>query len=196
MTKAKTAGILASILTAAATYTGAARAADGAGYGSVGALLGVGFATSSNVADVNPAGFGLGVRGGYTLPMNVYIGGTFVYHLGGSTSTPAGDLSFHMLYFGVEGGYDIEAGPVIVRPYLGLGDVIGVGTVPQVCAPIIGCVGGGSASSGAFGLWPGAAVLYPIDNFFVGGDARFVIATGDNSDFTEFSLFATGGLKF
>jgi len=30
----------------------------------------------------------------------------------------------------------------------------------------------------------------------VGGDARFVIATGDNSDFSEFSIFATGGLKF
>jgi hypothetical protein len=101
-----------------------------------------------------------------------------------------------MLYFGVEGGYDIEAGPVVVRPYLGRGDVIGYGSIPQVCSPFIGCIGGGSVSSSAFGLWPGVAVLYPIDNFFVGGDTRFVIATGDNSDFTEFSLFATGGMKF
>lgn len=195
MKKTKTVGILAGILTAAATYTGAAQAADGVGYGSVGALLGVGFATSSNSADINPAGFGLGVRGGYTLPMNLYLGGTFVYHFGGSQNILGADVSFNMLYFGVEGGYDIEAGPVIVRPYLGLGDVIGYGSIPQVCAFGV-CAGGGSASSSAFGLWPGVAVLYPIDNFFVGGDTRFVIATGDNSDFTEFSLFATGGLKF
>jgi hypothetical protein len=196
MTKAKIFGILASTVTVAATYTGAAQAADGEGYGSVGALLGVGFVTSSNTADINPAGFGLGVRGGYTLPMNVYLGGTFVYHFGGSESFPGGDASYNMFYFGVEGGYDIAAGPVIVRPYLGLGDVVGHFSMPGINLGPLGATPPISESSGAFGLWPGVAVLYPIDNFFVGGDARFVIATGDNSDFSEFSIFATGGLKF
>jgi hypothetical protein len=195
MTKAKTVGILAGILTAA-TYAGTAGAAEHDGYGSAGLLLGFGVPTSSNQADVNPAGFGLGVRGGYTLPFNLYLGGTFVYHLGGSRSTPVGDYSMNVLYFGVEAGYDIEAGPVIIRPYLGLGDLIGVVSVPEVClpAPFGGCFGG-SDSASAFGLWPGAAVLYPIDNFFIGGDTRFVIST-DNSDFTVWSLFATGGMKF
>jgi hypothetical protein len=193
MTKTKTVGILASILAAAATYTGAARA-EGVGYGSAALLAGVGFATSSNAGDINPAGFGLGLRGGYTLPVNVYLGGTFVYHFGGSNNVFGVEYSYNMFYFGVEGGYDIEAGPVVVRPYLGLGDVIGHVNVPPVC-PFGVCVGGGSESSGSFGLWPGAAVLVPIDSFFVGGDTRFVIST-DNSDFSAFSLFATGGMKF
>jgi len=186
MTKSKTIGILAGILAAAGTYTGAAHA-EGA---SAGVLLGYGF---KDYVDL-----GFGVRGGYTLPMNLYLGGTFIYHLGKSDNINGVDISGHIMYFGVEGGYDIEAGPVIVRPYLGLGDVIASVDVPQVCAPFVGCVGGGSESSGHFGVWPGATVLYPMDNFFVGGDARFVIVTSSdsNQDFNAFSLFATGGMKF
>src|SRR5258706_11784715 len=83
-----------------------------ADHGSVGALLGYGFKDG--------VGLGLGVRGGYTLPMNLYLGATFVYHLGKSQSTPVGDVSVNIFYLGVEGGYDISAGPVVVRPYLGL----------------------------------------------------------------------------
>lgn len=188
MKKSKTIGILAGLLAAAATYTGAAHA-EGA---SAAALIGYGIATAAPEGVDHPAGFGLGVRGGYTLPMNVYLGGTFVYHLGQSV----GDATFNMYYFGVEGGYELEAGPVIVRPYLGLGDVIGHFAVPQQCIPGLGCVGGGSDSRGFFSLWPGATVLYPIDNFFVGGDARFVIVTGDGSDLNALSIFATGGMKF
>src|SRR5262245_53877024 len=102
MARAKSAGVLAVIVATMLAHTGAARAADGEGYGSVGALLGVGFMTSSNIPDINAAGFGLGARGGYTLPMNVYLGGTLVYHLGGSRSFPDGDTSLNTFYFGVE----------------------------------------------------------------------------------------------
>src|SRR3954468_20558779 len=85
---------------------GAAHAEESptAGHASVAGLLGYGFKDG--------VGLGLGVRGGYTLPMNVYIGGTFVYHLGKSQSTPIGDVKTNIYYFGVEGGYDIVAGPV------------------------------------------------------------------------------------
>lgn len=186
MKKAKTIGILAGILTAAATYTGAAQA--GVDGGSAGLLLGYGFKDG--------VGLGFGARGGYTFPFNLYLGGTFVYHLGKSESTPAGDVSVNIMYLGLEGGYDIEAGPVVVRPYLGLGDVIAHASVPCVTIPGAGCIGGGSDSAGHFGVWPGATVIYPIDNFFVGGDARFVVVTGDNVDFNAFSIFATGGMKF
>ena len=133
-------------------------------------------------------GVGLGARGGYTLPMNVYLGGTFVYHLGKSE----GDATANIYYLGVEGGYDIAAGPVIVRPYLGLGPAIVHVSLPTVCIGAgFGCVGG-SASDTRFGFWPGVTVLYPIDNFFVGGDARFLVV----SDSSAFSLFATGGMTF
>lgn len=154
-----------------------------AGHGSVGALLGYGFKDG--------LGLGLGVRGGYTLPMNLYLGGTFVYHLGKSESTPFGDTKVNVYYFGVEGGYDIAAGPVVVRPYLGLGAATAKASFPGGSVAGISLPGGDSSDT-KFALWPGATVLYPIDNFFVGGDARFLIV--DN--FNAFSLFATAGLQF
>jgi hypothetical protein len=135
----------------------------------VGALLGYGFKDGVD--------FGLGVRGGYTLPMNVYLGGTFMYHFGKSE----GPASVNVYYFGAEGGYDIQAGPVVVRPYLGLGPAFAHGSVGNL-----------SNTDTKFGVWPGATVLYPIENFYVGGDARVLIV----SDFTAFSLFATGGVHF
>jgi hypothetical protein len=59
-------------------------------------------------------GFDLGVRAGYTLPNNVYLGGTFIFNTGfggwGSGFTT-----------GFEGGYQFAAGPVVVRPYGGIG---------------------------------------------------------------------------
>lgn len=154
-----------------------------AGHGSVGALLGYGFKDGVD--------FGVGVRGGYTLPVNVYIGGTFVYHLGKSVSTPLGDVSTKLYYFGAEGGYDIPAGPVVIRPYLGLGAATAKVDVPG--ATVFGVtVPGASASDTKFAVWPGATLLYPIGSAFVGADARFLVV----SDFNTFSLFATGGIQF
>jgi hypothetical protein len=164
---------------------GTAHAAESptAGHGSVGALLGYGFKDG--------VGLGFGARGGYTLPMNLYLGGTFVYHLGKTESTPLGDAKTHIYYFGVEGGYDIDAAPVVIRPYLGLGAATASVTVPG------GSFGGvsfpaSSASDTKFGVWPGATLLAPLGNAFVGADARFLIV----SDFNAFSLFATGGLQY
>jgi len=161
----------------------AAEQSPTAGHASAAALLGYGVKDG--------VGLGLGVRGGYTLPMNLYIGGTFVYHLGKSESTAFGDVSTHLYYLGAEGGYDINVTPVIVRPYLGLGVATATATIPG------GSFGGvtfpsTSASDSRFALWPGGSVLYPLGNAFVGGDARFLIV----SDFNAFSLFATGGWQF
>src|SRR4051812_35736486 len=137
-----------------------------AGHASAGALLGYGFKDG--------VGVGLGVRGGYTLPMNLYLGGTFVYHLGKSESSAFGDISTHLYYFGVEGGYDLSVAPVVIRPYLGLGAATASATVPG------GNFGGVSvpsysASDTKIAFWPGATVLYPIGSAFVGGDARFLV---------------------
>src|SRR5690348_3821706 len=98
MTKAATVGVFLGIVGLAGTSARAARA-EGSGYPSAAALFGFGFATSSpenNVGGWNPAGFGLGARAGYTLPMNVYVGGTVVYHFGNSNDTPAGKFSYGM----------------------------------------------------------------------------------------------------
>ena len=55
-------------------------------------LLGYGFKDG--------VGVGLGMPGGYTLPVNVYLGGTFVYHLG--KSVPGGTVN--VFYLGFEEG--------------------------------------------------------------------------------------------
>jgi outer membrane protein with beta-barrel domain len=160
-----------------------AEAASTAGKGSIAGLLGYGFKDGTNL--------GLGVRGGYTLPMNLYLGGTFVYHLGKSESTGFGDVKANIYYFGVEGGYDIAAGPVVVRPYLGLGGATLKATSPGFNLGGIS-VPSASNSETRFALWPGATVLYPLGSAFIGADARFLIVEDSNA----FSLFATGGVQF
>src|SRR5262245_34083963 len=116
------------VATFSTLYAGSASAAGA----SAGLLVGNGFKDGFNV--------GIGARGGFTLPMNVYVGGTFVYHLGKSESTPIGDISFKTMYFGAEGGYDVSAGPLTVRPFLGLG-------YASVSAFIPNPFGGGSISN-------------------------------------------------
>lgn len=182
MIKAKWIGAIGAALTmfvAPAAFAGELSEGKG-GYGSAGALIGVGTADYSV--------FGLGLRGGYTFANTpVYVGGTFLYHFGSN------NLSSMVL--GVEGGYDFTVGPVIIRPYLGLGDVI-VHYDFSATVPGLGTIGG-SGSQGNFAFWPGGTVIYPINNFFVGGDMRLQVITGaDGGDTVSFGIFGTGGLAF
>jgi hypothetical protein len=153
---------------------------------SAGILVGTGFKDGYNV--------GFGARGGFTLPLGVYIGGTFVYHLGKSESTPSGDLSTHLFYFGPEGGYELSAGPLTLRPYLGLGYASLSASVPQTCAAGI-CGGGATITDSKPALWPGATALFPVGNLFVGADVRYVLLL-DTTDGNAFSAFLTGGMTF
>jgi len=160
-----------------------AEQAPTAGKVSIGALAGYGFKDGVNL--------GLGVRGGYTLPANIYLGGTFVYHLGKSENVGIGDVKVNVYYFGFEGGYDIGAGPVVIRPYLGIGAATAKGSYSG------GNFGGYaipsySSSDTKLGIWPGATLLYPLGSAFIGADARFLIV----SDYNALSLFATGGVQF
>jgi len=156
--------------------------ASTAGHASAAALLGWGFN--------DPAQFGLGLRGGYTLPMNVYVGGTFVYHLGSSQTVNAVEVSGNVFYLGVEGGYDIAAGPVVVRPYLGLGPAFLHSSSPTFSG--FGGSIGGSNTETRFSAWPGVLGLYPIGSFFAGLDMRVLIVEHASA----FSMFATGGMQF
>ncbi len=150
-------------------------------------LVGNGFKDGFNL--------GFGARGGFTLPMNLYVGGTLVYHLGKSESTAFGDASVKVLYVGAEGGYEISAGPLIVRPFVGLGYASASVSIPNP-------FGGGtiSNSTGKAALWPGAVALFPIGSAFVGADLRYVIIldsdNGQGESLAAFSAFATGGLNF
>jgi hypothetical protein len=165
--------VLAAIAVLAATLTASAAQAGP----SAGLLLGNGFKDGYNL--------GFGARAGVTLPVvPLYVGGTFIYHLGKTDSTVIGDITNRLFYFGAEGGYETGAGPVILRPYLGLG-----------YASATTSLAGGSVSSSRFAIWPGATALISLVGFFVGIDGRYVIVTDSNS-FNAFSLFATGGITF
>jgi hypothetical protein len=149
-------------------------------------LLGDGFRDYFNV--------GIGARAGYTLPMGVYVGGTFVYHLGKNEPMLGGDSKVNVYYFGAEGGYEMGAGPLTLRPYAGIGYAIAafsrpgysIGSVPL--PPVSGSEGKGA-------LWPGVTAIFPIGNLFVGGDARYVVVL-DAEDVNAFCIFATGGMTF
>lgn len=146
----------------------------------------LGYATSN-------LNLGVGLRAGYTLEQRIYIGGTFVYHLGKSEeiSTLGGKMeaSAHAMYPGVEAGYDLPVGPVVIRPYGGVG--IAFVTVSQEA-------NGQSKSDtkSSFAFWPGCAVSYAIPKSpaFVGADARLLVMT--EADDPSFGMFATGGVRF
>jgi hypothetical protein len=152
------------------------------------ALLGYGFNDATQV--------GFGARGGYTLPMKLYLGGLFMYHLGSSTTVGAGGFyatsHVNVYYLGVEGGYDITAGPLVVRPYAGLGPVwASVSVQSNTPAPVP--VQGTAASSSNVGLWLGGAVLYPVTpNVGLGGDARELIVNG----YSTFNLLLAAAYRF
>ncbi len=158
---------------------------------SAGVLLGYGFESSYK--------FGLGVRGGYTLPQKIYIGGTFVYHFGESESAGGFTASESLFYVGAEGGYDIalpSAPQILIRPYLGLGfESVSVSTsgINSIGGVVVNTSG---ASASGFSFWPGATGLYSFTpNLSAGVDARVVVATFGGGD-TAFALFLTGQYKF
>ena len=146
---------------------------------SLGALFGYGFKDG--------VGLGFGARAGYTLSANVHLGATFQYHLGSSVSSPFGDISTSLYYFGLEGGYDIAVSPILIRPYLGFGRAVATVDTPE--NPVLG-ITANTASHGKFGFWPGVMAIYPMGRFFAGLDTRFLIV----ENFNAFSLSAAAGI--
>lgn len=134
-------------------------------------------------------GTGFGARVGYTLPNRVYLGATFLYHLG----MTEGPVQANVNYGGGEVGYDITTGPMLLRAYAGFGLANSSATVTL---PTVGGVGGGkvSASDSRFAFWPGASVLLPFEDgaAFVGVDAKYVVVDGGSA----FNTYGTFGLAF
>ncbi len=136
---------------------------------------------------------GVNVGFGGRLGMNaerLYLGGTFVYHLGESRSATflgqTQEASVNIYYFGGEAGYDFAAGPVVLRPYGGFGLGTARGCLNDTC----------DTESRAY-IAPGLTVLASVGgSLFVGGDARFVVPLDDDgSNFDHFGLFAFAGMR-
>ena len=108
--------------------------------------------------------YGLGYEGrvGYTLPINLYLGGQVQAFYGQG----AVDQKAHAAYFGGEVGYKIfPIHPVELRPYLFLGPafITQVDTNPTT-----------ATSKTGFAVQPGILGVYHIGPAFVGADFRFL----------------------
>jgi hypothetical protein len=154
-------------------------------------------------------GFSTGVRGGYTLPAHVYLGGTFLLNVGFG----GWGVGFTT---GFEGGYEFAAGPIVVRPYGGIGVELeqfngvnygnnGICGYTPTDAPIycnnLGGYAGGTTTSVAF--WFGGTAIYDFKGgpWFVAGDARIgdapaLAAYYGNAGDIIFAVLASGGYEF
>jgi hypothetical protein len=161
-----------------------------------GLLLGWGFKTDRAVGQLgaDPYTLGIGLRGGYGLDFGLYLGGYFVYYIGSSRSgmssatATMGETHANYILFGAEVGYDWWVGDAIVRPSLGLGPALGITDNESVN------VTGGSTVLGAFALHPGMSVIIPFEDWFIGGDMRANVVTGDG--LSGIAIYANGGLRF
>jgi hypothetical protein len=158
----------ASAQTMATTSTSAATAtsADEVGAGGASAALLLAYGSSG-------LKFGIGARGGYTFPQptgpgHFYVGGLLSDHFVSNGN---------VFYIGPEGGYELPAGPVIVRPYIGLG----LANEHGDSVTVEGITVGGESTTD-FAFWLGGAVLYPVtSNIGVGADARVLLVDNDSA---------------
>jgi hypothetical protein len=141
----------------------------------------------------NDLGIGLGARAGYTFETPIYVGGTFLYHFGtdnvgnlGAVGVTENRTRFY--YPAAEVGYDIGVGPVLVRPYGGVGLLFGRSSVTTNGINATG-------TDNTLMVYPGvtAQYLFPRSPIFVGGDARVLLPFENES--ASFNIYATAGLQ-
>ena len=120
----------------------------------------------------NDLGAGVGARVGHTFESAVYLGGNFMYHAGANDVRDA-------YYPSAELGYELVAGPALLRPYAGAG-VFFENTLTR------------DTSAGL--VYPGLTVHYliPQSPAFIGGDARVLIPLDGTA---AFAMTASTGLQ-
>jgi hypothetical protein len=87
------------------------------------------------------------------------------------------------MQFGAEVGYDWWISSIVIRPSVQLGAALVFTDVPNVQSPI-----------SDFMFAPGITVFHPWDQWFLGGELRANVVTGDGS--SSMLLAVTGGMRF
>jgi opacity protein-like surface antigen len=148
--------------------------------GSVRGLYG---SPSDHLSLLNPYGGGIGLRLGVSLPASLYLGGSFDYFFGESETNAAEvEQSQSVFQLMARVGYDLEIGPVTLRPQLGLG-------VAQSDADF----GGVSTSESDFALAPGAEFIFGLGLLSLGAEASYnVVFAGDNGQGTNAWILGLG----
>jgi hypothetical protein len=129
------------------------------------------YGSPSDDLGLNPYGGGIGLRLGVTLPVSLYLGGSFDYFFGESeTNTADLEQSTSLLQVMARVGYDLGIGPVTLRPQLGLGLARGQTDF-----------GGISASESDFALAPGVEFIFGLGVLSLSAEANYnVIFAGDS----------------
>lgn len=140
---------------------------------SAGANLGLGLGDAYGV--------GVGGRAGYTLPGRVYVGGIIGYHFGNTAESQGLEIKNKTWYFGPEAGYDLGVGKVILRPVLGMGLAFRNQAVTGSDGAVVAANTSSTETDARVYVAPGASVIYPIGNFFVGGDSRAMLMSNNNT---------------
>jgi hypothetical protein len=159
---------------------------------SAGLLVGWGFETDrrNTSFSADPYGLGAGLRGGYTFDFNLYAGVYFMYYLGSAVTgssqyvnNPTITTNANYMQFGAEFGYDWFVASVIVRPSVQLGVAMAFTNVPNIISPI-----------NDFVFAPGVTVVHPWDDYFIGGDLRANVVTGNGT--SALLIAGTFGMRF
>jgi hypothetical protein len=125
----------------------------------------------------NDLNFGLGLKAGYTLPMDLYVGGMFDYFFGEDYANTVGPTqytgSFEIFLLAPEVGYDFGITPAfMVRPFGGIGlasvDAESCGQGPGISY----CV---DDSESDVLVTLGGLVHYSIGRVFFGGELRVLL---------------------
>lgn len=120
---------------------------------------------------------GLGIKGGYTLPMDLYVGGSFDYFFGEHNESNVNgfhtEYSFSFWLLTPEVGYDFGIIPALmVRPFGGIGLAAVNG---ESCSQGPGIDICNDFSDSDVGLTLGGLISYSIGPVFFGGELRFLI---------------------
>lgn len=131
----------------------------------------LGYALDFETLPYHPYGFAVGVRGGYTLDVGVYLGVKLIYYGGGMENT----VHQNAITADVEIGYDIDADVIVVRPSIDLGL---------------------EARKEFFHFAPGASIIVPFkDSYFVGFDTRYLLVF-DSDPIQGISFIGSLGVRY
>jgi hypothetical protein len=163
------------------------------------------FGTNPASSPPNPLGFGLGARAGASM-LGFYAGADVAYYFGSSTTTVSGyRASDWALKAGGDLGYDFKIATVIVRPRLGVGDLIVTSNPTRTAAPcqcnIVFFLVRPSTHNDLY-IEGGLTALVPMGMFFVATDADFLVVPNPIANSccdeleTAFTFDAQTGIRF
>lgn len=159
----------------------------------------LGYGIQLDGQDAHPWGFTLGLRGGAVLPNHLYLGLMLGIFAGQSDtdSVYAGYTLRESLWqsqVAVEGGYDLDFGPLTLRPYAGLGFNHTTVSV-SVSSGFYSQSADVADRTDAYLAVGGMGHIKLTDRIYGGLDSRFVVATTSPLG-AALVLAASGGVMF